>query len=146
MPHLIDSNLLIYPFDSRDLQKQARAKEILSTLDQHKTGILSSQALSEFANVMLRKLKLPASQVYSLVDSYEQIYPVLPLSAAVVLEAIRGVRDHHFAYYDAQVWAVAKLNQIPSVLSEDFAVGSSVEGISFANPLAVGFKLQNLSY
>lgn len=144
MPHLIDSNLLIYPFDARDPTKQARAKQVLSLLDQHKTGILSSQALSEFANVMLRKLNLSAAQVYSLVDYYERIYPVLPLSAAVVLEAVRGVRDHNFAYYDSQIWAAAKLNQIPSVLSEDFATGATIEGISFINPLEAEFNVQDL--
>ncbi|MCA9840267.1 MAG: PIN domain-containing protein [Trueperaceae bacterium] len=141
MPHLIDSNLLIYPFDARDPLKQTKARQVLSLLDQHKTGLLSSQALLEFANVMLRKLKLPSNQVYSLVDSYERIFPVLPLTSAVVLEAVRGVRDHHFGYYDAQVWSVAKLNQLSSVLSEDFATGSSVEGISFLNPLEPNFAL-----
>jgi len=145
MPHLIDSNLLIYPFDSRDRNKQTKAKQVLSLLDSHKTGFLSSQALSEFANVMLRKLKLPAAQVYDLVDKYEQIFPVLPLSSAVVLEAVRGVRDYQFAYYDAQVWASAKLNQLPSILSEDFATGSSIEGISFQNPLDPNFSLMELS-
>lgn len=145
MPHLIASNLLIYPFDARDPIKQTQARQILTELDTHKTGLLSSQALSEFSNVMLRKLKLPAAQVYKLVDQYEQIYSVLPLSASVVLEAVRGVRDHNFAYYDAQVWAVAKLNQIPSVLSEDFATGSTVEAVTFQNPLDPTFKLQLLS-
>lgn len=145
MPHLIDSNLLIYPFDSRDVSKQTKAKQVLSLLDGHKTGFLSSQALSEFANVMLRKLKLPAAQLYSLIDQYEQIFPVLPLSSAVVLEAVRGVRDYQFAYYDAQMWASAKLNQLPSILSEDFATGSTIEGISFQNPLHPKFSLTELT-
>lgn len=145
MPHLIDSNLLIYPFDSRDPAKQARAQQVLTTLDTYGTGILPSQALAEFSNVMLRKLGVSAAQVYALVDSYEQIYPVLPLATAVVLEAVRGVRDHSFAYYEAQLWATAKLNQIGSVLSEDFAEGSTVEGVNFYNPLDPKFSLQQLN-
>jgi len=145
MPHLIDSNLLIYPFDVRDSFKQNRARQILSLLDTHRTGLLPSQALSEFSNVMLRKLKLPAAQVYTLIDRFEQVYTVLPLTAPVVLEAVRGVRDHNFAYYDAQIWAAAKLNQISSVLSEDFATGSTVEGVAFQNPLEPNFDLKLLS-
>jgi predicted nucleic acid-binding protein len=38
--------------------------------------------------------------------------------------------------WDAQVWATAKLNQIPVVLSEDFASGSVIEGVLFENPFA----------
>lgn len=145
MPHLIDTNLLIYPFDGRDPAKQTRARQVLADLNRYNTGFLSSQALSEFANVMLRKLNLPPAQVYRLVDRYEQTFPVLSLTGAVVLEAARGVRDHSFAYYDAQVWASAKLNQLPSVLSEDFSPGSSVEGVTFQNPLDATFNLNHLT-
>jgi predicted nucleic acid-binding protein len=145
MPHLIDTNLLIYPFDGRDPVKQGRARQVLSALATHRTGVLSSQTLSEFANVMLRKLNLPGSQVYGLVDRYEQTFPVLSLTGSVVLEAVRGVRDHHFAYYDAQMWASAKLNQLPSLLSEDFPNGSSVEGVAFQNPLDPAFNLSLLT-
>ena len=45
---------------------------------------------------------------------------MIDLSPMIVLEAVRWVRDHRMAYWDAQVWATARLNQIPTVLSEDF--------------------------
>ena len=145
MAYLIDSNLLIYPFDDRDSAKQRKAKQVLDLLERQGTGVLPSQSLSEFANVMLRKLKVPASEVYVLVDKYEQSYSVLPLRANIVLEAVRGVRDHHFAYYDSQIWATAKLNQISVVLSEDFATASTVEAVTFLNPLVSDFDFDLLS-
>ncbi len=55
-------------------------------------------------------------------------------TTGIVLEAARGIVDHAFSYYDAQTWAVAKLNGIPLVHSEDFAYGSEVEGVRFENP------------
>jgi len=61
---------------------------------------------------------------------------VKEITPFVVLEAARGVRDYQFSYWDAQVWAVAKLNQIPVIYSEDFNVGAEIEGIRFLNPLA----------
>jgi predicted nucleic acid-binding protein len=145
MPYLIDTNLLIYPFDARDPLKQAKARQVLATLNTHKTGLLSCQNLSEFSNVMLRKLNLPAAQVYTLVERYESVFPVLPLTGSIVLEAVRGVRDHHFSFYDSQIWASAKLNQILSILSEDFQAGSSIEGITFLNPLDPNFDDQQLA-
>ena len=58
-----------------------------------------------------------------------------------VIEAIRGVREHKFSYWDAQVWAIARLNQIPVVFTEDFNAGAVIEGIRFVNPFATGFVL-----
>ena len=54
---------------------------------------------------------------------------------------MRGVKDHRFGYYDAQIWAIAKLNQVPVVLSEDFASGASVEGVTFSNPFEEAFDI-----
>lgn len=59
----------------------------------------------------------------------------------IILEAARGVRAHRFSYWDAQIWATAKLNQIPVVLSEDFSDGQSTEGIRFTNPFSPKFQL-----
>jgi hypothetical protein len=36
---------------------------------------------------------------------------------------------------------VNRLNQIPVILSEGFASGSTVEGVTFLNPFAAGFEL-----
>ena len=63
-----------------------------------------------------------------------------PLSPAVVLEAVRGVRDHHLSYFDAQIWAVAKLNQVAVIVSEDFNSGGTLEGVHFLNPFDAGFN------
>ena len=39
-------------------------------------------------------------------------FPVLALTGPVVLEALRRVREHLLSYYDAQIWAVARLGQM----------------------------------
>jgi len=57
-----------------------------------------------------------------------------------IAHPIRGrrtaVADMVMSFWDAQVWATAKLNQIPVVLSEDFASGCVIEGVQFENPFA----------
>jgi predicted nucleic acid-binding protein len=55
-----------------------------------------------------------------------------------VLEAIDGVQRHRLAYWDAQIWAAAKLNQIGVIYSEDGPTGSTVGGVLFVNPLGTG--------
>lgn len=144
MTYLLDTNLLVYPLDPRDETKQARARALLEQLAPGDEAGLSSQALSEFANVGLKKLGLPAPFIARQVERYAQLFRVLPLTPAVVLEAVRGVGDHKMSYYDAQMWAAAKLNQVPVVLSEDFPSGATVEGVTFLDPLAANADLSGL--
>ena len=47
----------------------------------------------------------------------------------VVMEAARGVRDHKLSYYDAQVWAIVRLNQLSVVFSGDFRDGAILEAL-----------------
>lgn len=144
--YLLDTNVLVYLHDGRDREKQARAAAILRRVGEGPIAALPAQALSELASVALRKLRPPMAPaiLYGQVEALAQAFPVLPLTPAVVLEAVRGVRDHQLSYFDAQIWAVAKLGQIGTLLSEDFSDGSTLEGVSFLNPFATGFDPQRL--
>jgi len=71
-------------------------------------------------------------------------FPLLPLTGSVVLEALRGVGEHTLSFYDAQIWAVARLGHMGVVLSEDFNPGAVLDGVSFTNPLDPDFDLAAL--
>jgi predicted nucleic acid-binding protein len=60
-----------------------------------------------------------------------------------VLEAARGARDYQMHFWDAQIWATARLNQITYILSEDFNTGSVIEGVRFVNPFAPDFQISD---
>lgn len=62
------------------------------------------------------------------------------MTGPVVLEAVRGVCDHQFSFLDSMVWATAKMNQIPAILSEDFSNRSVIEGVRFINPFSEDFS------
>lgn len=61
---------------------------------------------------------------------------LVPLTPAVVAEAVRGVERHGFSYFDAQIWAAAKLNQFSHILSEDKQASTRIEGVTYVNPFA----------
>lgn len=133
---LLDTNVLIYTFDPRDEARQEQAMALLLKLEETEKGCLSVQSLSEFANAAMNKLHLSADDVMKQVDEWQSAFPVFNLTPQIILEATRGVRDHQLSYYDAQIWASARLNQVPVVLSEDFQDGQSLEGVRFLNPFA----------
>lgn len=69
------------------------------------------------------------------IQNYILAWEVVEVTGAIVLEAIRGVKEYQLSFWDAQIWATAKLNQISVVYSEDFNVGAIIEGVRFINPL-----------
>jgi predicted nucleic acid-binding protein len=139
---LIDSNVLVYAYDRSAPEKQRRALAVLDRLATTGSGVLSMQVLVEFCSVAMRRLSaaLTPAQVEERVRRYAEIYPVLLIPVPVVLEAMRGVREYQFSFWDAQIWAVARLNQTPVVFSEDFDPGAEVEGVRFVNPFAADFR------
>lgn len=140
---LIDTNLLIYLYDQRDPVRQERAQRLLFDLGAYGTGCLSVQALGEFFHVSTRRLSPPltTAEAYEQVTLLAQVWRVFDLTPLIVLEAARGVRDHGLSYFDAQLWATARLNQVSLLLSEDFQDGCLLEGVRFLNPLVAGFDL-----
>jgi predicted nucleic acid-binding protein len=54
------------------------------------------------------------------------------------------VNDYQFSFWDAQIWAAARLNHIPVVLSEDFNSGAVIEGVRFVDPFEQDFELAAL--
>ncbi len=141
---LIDTNILVYAFDFNTPVKQAQARQALDRLEQTQNGRLSVQCLAEFVNTSIHKLHPPlsAAQALAQINLFTRMYPVFDLTPLIVMEAARGVRDYSLAYYDAQIWATARLNQIATVFSEDFQDGQVLEGVRFANPFAADFMLE----
>jgi predicted nucleic acid-binding protein len=143
---LVDTNVLVYAYDRSEPQKQTQAIRVLDHLTAGYLGVLSTQVLAEFFVSVTRKIIAPLSieQAYASIENYLAAWPVINMTGQVVLEAVRGVRDYQFSYYDAQIWAIARLNQVQVVFSEDFNPGM-IEGIQFVNPFDPTFQLEDWS-
>jgi predicted nucleic acid-binding protein len=143
-PILIDTNLLIYLYDQNEPIKQQQAQHVLNQLELNRSGRLSVQCLAEFFSVATRKLSPPLTAAHALrqVSLLARLWPVYDLIPMIVLEAGRGVRDYGLSYYDAQIWASARLNRVPVIFSEDFSDGTVLEGVRFVNPFGPAFSLE----
>jgi predicted nucleic acid-binding protein len=142
---LVDTNVLVYAHDRGEHVKQQQAIQVLDQLYATGSGRLSVQCLAEFFNAVTRgpAPKLTILEAAQQTDQLARAWPVLDLTPMIVVEAVRGVRDHQLAYWDAQIWASARLNQIPVVFSEDFSDGVALEGVRFVNPFAAEFVLDS---
>jgi len=140
---LVDTNILLYAYDRGEPAKQPHALAVLDGLAVNGLGVLTSQILAEFFVNATRKLRPPLTveEAYVCIQNYLLSWETRDITGAIVLEAVRGVRTHQMAYWDAQVWASAKMNQIPVVFSEDFGDEAVVEGVRFVNPFGSSFKM-----
>ena len=143
---LADTNLLVYAYDRSEPDKQRTAMAVLDRLVVSGSGVITSQVLSEFYVTVTRKLTAPltTAQARERVRNYVLSWPVLDITAMVVLEATRGADEHRLHYWDAQLWAAAKLSQIDLVLTEDLPSAPVIEGVRFVNPFDDGFILDDL--
>lgn len=135
----VDTNILVYTCDRSEPHKQRQALQILDQMTLTRAGVISTQVLAEFFVTVTssRKFSSPMSvaESYEHLQDYISSWEVVNVTALIVLEAARGVRDYQFSFWDAQLWATARLNQISVIYSEDFNVGSAIEGVHFVNPL-----------
>jgi predicted nucleic acid-binding protein len=140
----VDTNVLVYAYDRSEPEKQKRALEVLDRSVMTGAALISTQVLAEFFVAVTRKIAAPlsATEGYDRIKHYLQACTVVDLTGLIVLEAARGVRDHQFNFWDAQIWATARLNQIPVMFSEDFATGTVIEGVRFVNPFEEDFQIE----
>ena len=140
---LVDTNVLVSAHDPRDAAKQERAIAVLARLIEDGHAVLSAQCLSEFFAVATRRLPEPLTPADALaqVERFARACRVVDVTPSVVLEACRGVAARRLSSWDALIWAAAKLNQVPYVLTEDTEDGRYLEGVRFLNPFRDQFSL-----
>jgi len=144
---LVDANILVYTMDDSEPDKLERSLSILDELRSRRIGALSTQTLGEFYRAVTCRIKnpLPAEEALTQVIAFSAAFPVYNVTLPIVLEAARGVVEHQMSYWDAQVWATAKLNQIPYVLTENMQGHRTLEGVRFVNPLGRDFDLSQIA-
>jgi predicted nucleic acid-binding protein len=140
---LLDTNVLVYAYDRSAAVKQRQSFILLDKLEARGGAAITTQVLAEFFVVVTRKIAAPLApaETYTRIEHLAQAWVVLDTTSMIVLEAARGVRDYRMSFWDAQLWAAARLNQIPLLLSEDFQSGAVIEGVRFVNPFASDFQL-----
>jgi predicted nucleic acid-binding protein len=145
--YLLDANVLLYPYDRREPGKADRADEVIEILSYSDSAAISVQGLAEFLWNATRKIPGPMPHDYAETRLRElaAAFRILDMTLPIVLEAARGAAEHHLSYWDAQVWATAKLNQIPVVLRENMHGRESLEAVRFINPFAQGFDISTLT-
>ena len=129
----VDTNVLVYSFDSGEPVKRKRAQEVVER--ERERLVLSAQVLGEFYVVVTRKLETPVS----LEDALAAVrlwsrFRTVPLDGALVGAAIRISQTARISYWDGLIVAAARAAGCDRILTEDLADGTAVEGVAIENP------------
>jgi predicted nucleic acid-binding protein len=130
---LIDTNILIYAWDAQEKFKQTKALETLNAY--RNEACLSMQNLSEFSSFMIRN-QCELSWLNETLTLYRKLFNILPIQSQDIQNAVEAVYRYRMSYWDAQIWAVAKANQIPIILGENGPIGQTIEEVTYRNPFA----------
>lgn len=139
MLSLIDTNILVYRFDSRFPEKQAIATEVLRRGIADRSVRVPHQAIVEFVAATTRRrgsaepLLAPADahrEAEEMLAQFEVLYP----TEAVLRLAIRGTATYQLSWFDANLWAYAEHFGISEILTEDFEHGRLYGSVKANNP------------
>ena len=135
-PDFIDTNVLVYAYDSGDPRKNRIARSLLLDALSGKSAI-STQVLAEFAATLLHKISPPPrpEDVTSLLDALGPLRVVLP-DADMVRRAVEARIKYGVHFYDGMILAAAERGGCGRIWSEDLNTGQRYFGISVQNPFA----------
>lgn len=139
MASLVDTNILVYCFDSRELAKRAQARELLRRGAAERTIQIPHQALIEFVSVVTRRKGygnplLPEEEAIRQAEGFMADFQVLYPNERVFRTALLGMATYRLPWFDAYMWAYATHYGIPELLSEDFEHGRRYGTVRVRNP------------
>lgn len=134
---LIDANVFVYAYDPADPVKHDKAIRLIDEVSRSGNLVLSAQVLNELAWTLLRKgaaFGLSMKDVREIIDDIALSARILPVTPDLTLTALEVGVPQGLSFWDALIWAVADRYGIPTIYTEDFQDGRTVEGVRFVNP------------
>lgn len=119
----LDTNVLVYAFSAQDAAKRETAR----ALAEGPGAWVSTQVLSELANVLTRRFSVPAPEARERVASIAAGCEVMVVSPSIVLDAFRVMERWGYGFFDSQIIAAALACGASVLYSEDLHEGQFVD-------------------
>ena len=130
----VDTNVLLYLYSEDEPDKKAVASGLFGGTDR---VWISTQVLSEAANVLGRKFGLPHRDIANVIAEACAACNVHVVTKNTIALALRLGERHGHSFFDSQIIAAALECGCDSLLSEDMHDGLLVESrLTIRNPFA----------
>ncbi|QTA80627.1 PIN domain-containing protein [Desulfonema limicola] len=127
--YFLDTNILIYSIGN------LIPKKITSVSLIGKNAMISTQIITESANVMYRKLKYGYSEIRSVTDKFAEKMNLHIITHHTIRTAFDIAEKYGYSYYDSQVIACAVESECAILYSEDLQHNQLIENcLRIINP------------
>ena len=130
----IDTNVLVYAKAARADDRVSRALDLSARAMRATTSILLLRSLTEFSNVAIRKARIPANAVKTIIEAWLAVLPVQSADDSDLVLALDVLHGHRLPFWDAMLWASAQRAGVKHMLSEAFQDGFELHDVTFINP------------
>jgi predicted nucleic acid-binding protein len=131
----VDTNILVYANDRSSGAKHRIAGDLLESLWNTGTGVVSTQVLQEFC-VSARKhtsKPMPVEEIASLVRDY-QSWEIVVNTAESVVDALDLEARYQISFWDALILQAAERADAKILYSEDLSHGQLYDTVRSVNP------------
>lgn len=134
MAGFLDSNILVYSYDTRFPTKKRVAEELLRRAFAGEF-VISTQVLAEFTATLMQKFVPPAppQDVITILDKLAPIRLIVP-DGEMVRRAVEAHAAYGIHFYDGMIVAAAERAGAEKILSEDLNPGQKYFGVTVVNP------------
>lgn len=131
----LDANVAVYAHDSTDPVKQTVAQQLIADAMRRGDGAISAQVLSEFFHtVAVRRKLMTSAEALQIIEGLEAGLAVLPVTPALVKEAVATRQRYQLSYWDSLIVAAAREAGCTEIHSEDLSDGQDYGGVVAVNP------------
>jgi predicted nucleic acid-binding protein len=131
----LDTNVLVYAYDTSDLSKQAKARDLIRAGLSSANAYVSAQVLGELYVVLTRRIArpMPSAEAIEVVRVAGKL-EVVEIGVVAVSLALHYLARGGISYWDALIVAAARLAGCVSVLTEDLKDGQVFDSVTVVNP------------
>ena len=129
----IDTNVLVYSADKRDLRKQLRARGLIAAALDNRQYVVSWQVLNEFANVALTKMSMTEDEVCDYLSYFRRLRLQMP-EPEMTERALAIRKRYGIQFYDSLIVAAAEASGCDEILTEDLNDRQVYCGMKAVNP------------
>lgn len=129
----IDTNILIYTLDQKNIEKRDMARKIVKKVVESHQPVISTQVIKEFYVVASNKLKADPIIVKNIIHNFHNM-EIVNNDLDLIEQAIDISILSTLSFWDSLVIAAAEKANCEYVLSEDLNSGQNYRGIKLLNP------------
>jgi predicted nucleic acid-binding protein len=132
-PVFVDTNVLVYSFDTANTAKLQAAREWRSELWKNALGRISFQVLQEFYWTGTQKWPLLRKEIQAEIRDLVEWHPVV-INSEILEHSWEIQARYKLSFWDSLIVAAAKAASCRYLLTEDLQEGQEMDGVVVVNP------------